>query len=80
MDVIQSSILIFFVILFYIIAVDKNVEDFLILQLKLLKINFERFIWMVRFHPRNPITNFIQARKYEKLAEDLHNQMNEKND
>ncbi len=75
MDPIQSSILIFFSIIIYIIIVDKNVEDFLILLLKIGKVNLERLVWMIRFHPRNPITNFIQARKYEKLAKDLHNEM-----
>ena len=54
---------------------DKNVEDFIIFKLKLMKINIERLIWMIKFHPRNPITNYIQAKKYEKLAEQLHNEI-----
>lgn len=80
MDLTQSSILIFLTIITYIIAVDKNVEDFLILLLKIGKVNFERLIWMIRFHPRNPITNYIQQKKYEKLAEELHKEMMSKND
>lgn len=80
MDLAQSSILIFLAIITYIIAVDKNVEDFLILLLKIGKVNFERLIWMIRFHPRNPITNYIQQKKYEKLAEELHKEMMSKND
>lgn len=75
MNSIQSSILVFFTIIVYIVVTDKNVEDYIILKLKLLKINIERIIWMIRFHPKNPITNYIQAKKYEKLAKELHNEI-----
>ena len=75
MNPFQSSILIFFAIIIYIIAIDRNVEDFIILKLKLMKINVERLIWIIKFHPRNPITNYIQAKKYEKLAKELHNEI-----
>lgn len=80
MNATQSSILIFFAIICYIIASDKNVEDYIILRLKLLKINVDKLIWMIKFHPRNPITNYIQARKYEKLAKELYNEIVQKND
>lgn len=80
MDLAQSSILIFLAIITYIIAVDKNVEDFLILLIKIGRVNIERLIWMIKFHPRNPITNYIQQKKYEKFAEELHKEMMSKND
>lgn len=79
MNTIQSSILILFVILIYIIAVDKNVEDYLILTLKLWRINIERFLWIIRFHPRNPVTNFLKEREYAKIAKDLEKELT-KND
>lgn len=79
MNTIQSSILILFVILIYIIAVDKNVEDYFILTLKLWRINIERFLWMIRFHPRNPVTNFLKEREYAKIAKDLEKELT-KND
>jgi len=80
MDPTQSSILIFLAVVTYIIIVDKNVEDFIVLLFKISKVNIERLMWMIRFHPRNPITNYIQQKKYEKLAEELHKEMMSKND
>ena len=79
MNTIQSTILILFVILIYIIAVDKNVEDYLILTLKLWRINIERFLWIIRFHPRNPVTNFLKEKEYAKIAKDLEKELT-KND
>ena len=54
---------------------DKNVEDYLILIFKIIKINTERMFWMVRLHPRNPITNLMMKWKYEKLARELQAEM-----
>lgn len=60
------------------IVVDKNVGDYLILLLKIVKVNIERFYWMVRFHPQNPITNLIMKWKYDKMARDLEKEFAEK--
>jgi hypothetical protein len=65
------SLLFIFSILGYAIVVDKNVSDAIVLLFKLFQIKLERFYWMIRFHPRNPITNLIMKWKYEKLAQDL---------
>lgn len=58
--------------------VDKNVADYLLLVFKMTGVNFRRFVWMIRFHPKNPITNFIMARKYEQLAKELEKEFAEK--
>lgn len=55
--------------------VDQNVAEYINLIFKIMKVNFIRFIWMIKFHPRNPITNFIMARKYERLAKELEEDM-----
>jgi hypothetical protein len=31
---------------------------------------------MIRFHPKNPITNFIMKRRYAKMAKELHQDLN----
>ncbi len=72
---IYYSFLFLFAILGYAIAVDKNVSDAVVLLLGLLRIKIERFYWMIRFHPRNPVTNLIIKWKYEKLAQDLHKEL-----
>lgn len=71
----QSSALILTTIIGYILITDKNVEDYLILIFKLMKINTERLFWMIKFHPRNPITNFLKEREYAKLAKELEKEL-----
>jgi hypothetical protein len=67
----QSGCLVIFGILAYLIWVDENVIIYLTLIFKILKVNTERMLWMIRFHPRNPITNLLMKWKYDKIARDL---------
>lgn len=60
-----------FCILAYMIIVDKNVSSYIILLFKIFRINVERFIWMVKYHPNNFITTWIQNKKYENIAKEL---------
>jgi hypothetical protein len=71
----QSTLLVIFAVVAYMIIVDKNVGDYLILLIKMIRINIERFYWMIRFHPRNPITNLIMKWKYEQIAKDLEKEL-----
>jgi hypothetical protein len=75
MTSIYTAILTLSIIICYIILTDKNVEDYLILSFKIIKINTERMFWMIRLHPRNPITNLMMKWKYEKLARELQAEM-----
>jgi len=60
-----------FSILAVMIVLDENVAIYVTLIFKIIKINFERIWWMIRFHPKNPITNLMMKWKYDKLAKDL---------
>lgn len=73
----QSTLLIVFAVIAYMVIVDKNVGDYLILLFKMIRVNIERFYWMVRFHPRNPITNLIMKWKYDQIAKELHKELTE---
>jgi len=53
------------------IIIDKNVSEYLTLVFKLFKLNCERYWWMIRFHPQNPITNLIRRAEYAKIAKEL---------
>lgn len=75
MNTFQSTLLIIFGIVAYMMIVDKNVGDYLTLVFKMIKLNFERYMWMIRFHPKNPITNLIMKWKYEKIAKELHKEL-----
>ena len=63
-------------IIAYIMIIDQNVADYFLLVFKMMKLNIVRLLWMIRFHPNNFITTWIQNRKYDKMAEDLHKEMN----
>lgn len=79
MTAFQYTLFIIFAVIFYMISVDKNVSDYISIMLKLTGINIQRLIWMIKFHPRNPITNFIMARKYERFAKELEKEFQDKN-
>jgi len=70
------GLLLVFGIIAYIMIIDQNVADYLLLVFKMMKLNIVRLLWMIRFHPNNFITTWIQNRKYDKMAEDLHKEMN----
>jgi hypothetical protein len=74
------TILVVFFVIAAMIIIDNNVAIYITLIGKILKVNFERIIWMIRFHPNNFITTWIQNRKYDKIARDLEKEfMNKEN-
>ena len=76
MSSISYGLLLVFGIVVYIMVIDQNVADYLLLVFKMMKLNIVRLLWMIRFHPNNFITTWIQNRKYDKMAEDLHKEIN----
>jgi hypothetical protein len=76
----QSTCLILFAILAYLILTDKNVADYLTLVFKMTRLNIERMFWMIRFHPKNPITNLMMRWKYERIARELQEEMERSKD
>ena len=76
MSSISYGLLLVFGIIAYIMIIDQNVADYLLLVFKMMKLNIVRLLWMIRFHPNNFITTWIQNRKYDKMAEDLHKEIN----
>lgn len=71
------TLLTIFAIVAYIIIVDQNVAIFIDLVFKWIKVNVQRFYWMVRFHPKNPITNLIMRIKYARIAKDLEKELDD---
>lgn len=74
----QSSCLIIFAILAYLIITDKNVAEYLTLIFKMSRLNVERMLWLIKFHPRNPITNLMMRWKYDRLAKELEKELSDK--
>jgi hypothetical protein len=76
----QSTCAILFAILAYLILTDKNVADYLTLVFKMTRLNIERMFWMIRLHPKNPITNLMMRWKYERIARELQEEMERSTD
>ena len=64
-------------IIAYIMIIDQNVAEYLLLVFKMMKLNMVRLLWMIRFHPNNFITTWIQNRKYDRIAKELEKELND---
>lgn len=53
------------------ILLDNNVGVYFVLIFKIINVNMQRFFWMVRLHPKNFITTWLQNQKYDKIAREL---------
>jgi hypothetical protein len=62
------------------ISVDQNVARYIILLGKQIKIFFERLIYMIRYHPSNPISNYLLTRRSYKIAKELQKEFELKNE
>jgi hypothetical protein len=60
-----------FGIVAFMIVVDKNVGEYLLLSIKMLKINIERLKWRAIYHPNNPITTWWMNRKLKKFIKEM---------
>jgi hypothetical protein len=72
-----------FSIIAIMIVIDQNVGDYMLLIFKIIKLNFERMMWMIRFHPfwiRNPIGKWWMMRKYMRTVEELAQELSQKQD
>lgn len=75
----NSILLIIFGVIAYMMILDENVGIYLTLVFKMININIQRFLWMVKYHPNNFVTTWIQNRKYSKLAKELHEELTKTN-
>jgi hypothetical protein len=71
MSIYQEVLFLVFFIIGGMIVLDANVGAYILLKLAQAKISIERVYWLIRLHPKNPITNYIQDRKMDKLAKEL---------
>lgn len=71
MNPINSTLLIIFGIIGYMIVVDENVAKFIVLQFKSAYVNTQRLYYMAKLHPKNPITTWQMNRKYDKIAKEM---------
>ena len=80
MNYFQSLLLIIFGVIAYMMIIDENVAVYITLIFKILKVNTQRLFWMIRFHPRNPVTNLIKKWEYDRIAKELQREMESQSD
>jgi hypothetical protein len=71
----QSTCVIIFAIFAYLMLTDKNIADYLTLVFRISKLNIDRTLWMIRLHPKNPITNLMMRWRYDRIARELQEEM-----
>jgi hypothetical protein len=77
MNTYNLTILAVFGIVAYMMIVDQNVADFILLIPRIIKLNVERFYWKIRFHPivtTNKLSQWMMMRKYEKMIKEYEQQ------
>lgn len=67
-----------FAIIVYMMIVDQNVSDFIVLLSKIAKLKVESLYWRIRLHPKNPVTNLLKRWEYDKLARELEKEFRDK--
>jgi hypothetical protein len=63
-----------FTVIASMIVLDDNVGIYITLIFKIIKVNTERFFWMLKFHPfwiQNPVGRWWMMRKYERTIREL---------
>lgn len=76
MYVYQFTLLIVFTLIAGMMLIDKNVADYISLLVSIVRMHFERMKFMMIYHPKNPITNYIQSQKMKKIAIELMKEYN----
>ena len=56
-----------FALLLYVVTVDKNVADYIVLRMKLVWINIRRYYYIIQFHPSNRVSRWFFERRLNKM-------------
>lgn len=72
------SLLMIFSFVAYFIVTDESVAKYTIILTKIFKINIERFIWMIRYNPNNPINKYLIWRRSLQLAKQFEQEYKNK--
>lgn len=80
MNTYQIVLFALFSIISIMIVLDKNVAEYIVLLTKVVKLQFDRCMFMIKYHPKNPITNYIQTQKMNRLALELQREFEQRAD
>lgn len=72
------TLFIIFAVIAAMMLIDQNVSVYITLIFKIIKVNTQRFFWMLKFHPiwiDNPIGKWWMMRKYERTIRELSQEL-----
>lgn len=64
-------------------VIDSNVSEYIVLLSKIVRLNIERFYFIVRFHPfmySSPIAKWWIMRKYMRTVKELSKELGQKDE
>ncbi len=70
-----------FAVIITMMIIDPNVSEYIVILSKIVKVNIERMLWMIRFHPvifSSPIGKWWMMRKYMKTVKELSQELAQK--
>lgn len=75
MTIYYYTLLSVFAIIVYMIVVDANVGAWIYLQSKMFLVNIKRWIFMIRFHPNNPIPKWTLNWRMNRMTKKLQREI-----
>jgi len=75
----QYIYLVIFFCIGYLIISDQSVAKAVVYVTQLLKIQYEKYRWIVIHHPKTPWARYSMHRRSMKMAEELMKELNNKN-
>lgn len=76
----QYTYIVIFLFLAYLVFADASIAKFLVYATDLLKFQYEKYKWIVIYHPRTPWARYSMHRRSMKLAEELMKELEKKNE
>lgn len=80
MDYYHYCLFLLFTVIALMIIIDPNVGVFITLLVKLMSIKLQEIIWKIKYHPKNPITNYLRYLESFRIAKELRRQIDEDQD
>jgi hypothetical protein len=79
MSLYYGILFLIFAIIAVMIVIDPNVGDYITLIIRFIGIQLQRLFWMIKYHPNNFITTWIQNQKYDRISRQLREELDKKN-
>jgi hypothetical protein len=75
----QYIYLVIFFCIGYLIVTDQSIAKAVVFVTQFVKIQIEKFIWIIKNSPDNPIVRYLIWRRSYKLAKELRKELESKN-